>query len=59
MEINGVKFDVIKKNGKAWVRMNAFGHTTDMMIYKVNTDQPYIRYAGMYIPLTEQMKAEI
>lgn len=53
---NNVTFEVISKNGKPFVRMNAFGTITDMKVYKANTSKPYIRYGGEFIYLDENMK---
>ena len=55
MESN-VTFEVIKKNGKPFMRMTSYGHITDMMIYKVKTDKPYVRYLGQFFYLDEEMK---
>lgn len=51
-----VTFEVVKKNGKPYVRMNAFGEITDMKVWKANTDKPYTKYAGMVIYLDDEMK---
>jgi len=51
-----VTFEMIEKNGKSYVRMNAFGVITDMKVYKTNTENPYVRYGGEYIYLDENMK---
>ena len=57
-------FKIIKKNNKFWVRMQGgeYFEDIDMMIYKVNTDSPYIRYGGHFIgkvPLTPEMIKEL
>lgn len=59
MENNNVVFTVIKKNGKPFMRMEAYGQVTDMMIYKVKTDKPYIRYFGRFFYLDKDMKKEL
>ena len=51
-----ITFEVIKKNGKSFMRMNSYGTITDMMIYKSNTNKPYVRYFGEYFYLDEDMK---
>lgn len=51
-----INFEVIKKNGKSFMRMTAYGEVTDMKIWKVNSDKPYIKYAGMTFYLDEEMK---
>ena len=56
------KFTVIKKNNKFWVRMADEKYTEDMMIYKVNTNTPYIRYGGSFVGkvnLTPEMIKEL
>lgn len=53
---NNVTFEVIKKNGKPFMRMTSYGTVTDMKIYKANTDRPYVRYLGRYIYLDDDMK---
>lgn len=52
-------FEVIKKNGKPFMRMNAYGQTTDMMIYKAKTDAPYIKHLGMTFYLDEELKKQL
>lgn len=54
-----VEFEVIKKNGKPFVRMTAYGRVTDMRIWKANTDKPYVKYCGMVVYLEDEMKEQI
>lgn len=56
---NNVTFEVIRKNGKPFMRMNSYGRITDMMIYKAKTDKPYVRYLGQFFYLDEDMKKEL
>lgn len=56
---NNVTFEVIKKNGKLFMRMNSYGTITDMMIYKVKSEKPYVRYCGMFFYMDEEMKKAI
>lgn len=53
---SNVTFEVIRKNGKPFMRMKSYGTITDMMIYKANTDRPYVRHYGMLFYLDEEMK---
>ena len=59
MENENVKYSIIRKNGKPFMRMDAYGEITDMMIYKVKSDKPYVRYLGMFFYLDEEMKKEL
>lgn len=54
-----VKFNIIKKNGKPFVRMTSYGTITDMKIWKTNSDRPYVKYLGREIYLDENMKKEL
>jgi len=54
-----LKYWVVKNNGKYWVRTNRAEIFHDMMIYKVNTDHPYIRWCGILSELTDEMKAQL
>lgn len=56
---NNVTFEVIKKNGKPFMRMNSYGTVTDMMIYKAKSEKPYCRYLGMVFYLDEEMKKSL
>ena len=51
-----VTFEIIRKNGKPFMRMNSYGTITDMKIYKVDSDAPYVRYGGRFYYLDEEMK---
>lgn len=56
---SNVTFELIRKNGKPFMRMNSYGTITDMMIYKANSEKPYVRYCGSYFYLDEDMKKEL
>lgn len=57
--MENVRFEVITKNGKPFMRMTAYGQVTDMMIYKAKTEKPYVRYLGQFFYLDEEMKKQI
>lgn len=52
-------FEIIKKNGKPFMKMTAGDYVDEMKIYKVNTDKPYVRRYGEFFYLDEAMKAEL
>lgn len=54
-----IKFDVIRKNGKPFVRMTSHGTETDMMVWKAKTDAPYVKYMGMVFYLDEELKKRL
>ena len=54
--MENVKFEVIKKNGKPFMRMISYGRIIDMMIYKAKTEKPYVRYCGQFFYLDSNMK---
>lgn len=54
--VENVTFNLIRKNGKPYIRMTAYGQTTDMKVWKVNSDTPYVKYSGMVAYLDEEMK---
>lgn len=56
---NNITYKVIVKKGKPFMRMEAFGKITDMMIYKAKSEKPYVRYAGMFFYLDEDIKKEL
>ena len=53
------KFEVIQKNGKPFVRMTSGAYVTDMKVWKVKTDAPYVRYLGHFFYLDEDMKRQL
>ena len=54
--IESTTYEIIRKNGKPFMRMTTDKWVDEMMIYKTNTNKPYVRRYGMYFYLDEDMK---
>lgn len=56
MKIGKSTIEIIIKNGKPFMRMTTGQWVDEMMIYKVNTDRPYVRRMSCRVFLDEDMK---
>lgn len=56
MKIGKSTIEIIVKNGKPFVRMTTGRWVDEMMIYKANTDCPYVRRMSRRVFLDEDMK---
>ena len=52
------RFTVVIKNGKPFLKWEQY-ETTFLKIRKANSDNPYVRWGGMYVELNEEQKEEL
>ena len=54
------KYEIVKENGKFYMKSERFfGWKGKAMIYKVSSENPYVRFAGYFCELDEEMKQEL
>lgn len=52
------KFTVVLKNGQPWLKWDQY-EVTYLRIWKANSDKPYVRWMGMIVELTDDMKTQL
>lgn len=52
------KFTVVIKNNRPWLKWEQY-ETTFLKIWKAKSNEPYVKYMGMIVKLTDDMKAQL